>query len=142
MHGRIPWSAHFLGSEALQKIIHLCVVSVFALVGVLNLLDGVGYVRFPWMAPRVNYHGIGMTVLWGILLLGVALGVYRLSSRVRIIAIVIAVLSVSVYGAFVVVAPGVVPAALLLVWLLVLAWLFYQTVRAKFVAGKHDQKMA
>jgi hypothetical protein len=126
----------------LQKIIHSCVVSFFALVGVLNLLYGVGYVRRPWTTPQVKYYSGEMTVLEGILFLGVALGIFRFNSRVRIIAIIIAALSLSAYGAVTVVMPGVAPAVLSLVWLLVLVWLFYPTVRAKFVVGKHAQKMA
>jgi len=118
------------------------VVSFFALIGILNLLDGVGYVRRPWTVPHVKYYSGELTVLCGILLLGVAIGLFRFNAYVRIIAIIIAARCVATYGAVAVVMPGVVPAVLSLVWLLVLAWLFYPTVRERFVVGKHDQKMA
>jgi hypothetical protein len=127
---------------ALQKIIHLCVVSFFALVGVLNLLGGVGYVRRPWTAPQVKYYSGEMTVFWGILLLGVALGIFRHNSHVRILAIFLAAICVLTYGWGMVLAPGMEPVGWFLAWLFVLVWLLSGTTRMRFATGKAQAKSA
>ena len=125
----------------MQKVIHLCVVSVFALVGVLNVLDGVRYTLRPWTIP-VRYLRGDVVILEGVLLLAVAFGIYRYSSRVKILAIFLAAICVLTYGWSIVVAPGVEPAGWLLAWLFVLVWLLSGTTRMRFVTGKAQARSA
>jgi hypothetical protein len=127
---------------ALQKIVHLCVVSVFGLVGALNLWYRVGYVRRPWMAPPVRHYSGELTVVLGFLLFGVAYGIFRYNSRARILAIFLAAISVLAYGWSMVVAPGVEPVGWFLAWLLVSVWLLSARTRMRFVTGKAEAKSA
>ncbi len=123
----------------LRKVIHLCVVSIFALAGADNVRHGVGYIRRPWTIP-VRYHSGEVAVLEGLLFLAVAFGIFRFDSRARIVAIFIAGLFVLLGGAEMFVAPGIGPGGSLLVGLLVLVWLLFPTVRAQFVGGSGHQK--
>jgi hypothetical protein len=120
---------------------HIFVVSMFALAGVSALLDAMGSA---WHLRTVTgpYFHVELDILEGILFLGVAFGVFRFESRVRVFAIVLAGLNTLALGIVAMTAPGLLAGVWFLAWTLVLLWLFYPTVRAKFVVGKHDQKMA
>ncbi|HKM80094.1 MAG TPA: hypothetical protein VJY15_03935 [Candidatus Acidoferrum sp.] len=125
----------------LQKLAHVVVVLVFAVVGVSSLLAAAG---FAWHLRTIKgpYFQTEMDLLEGIALLVAAVGLYRHDVRVRKFAVVLAALYVLACGIGLVAVPGIVSGSWFLVWLLVLLWLLSATARAQFAAGKAEAKTA
>jgi len=120
---------------------HIFVASMFALAGVSALLDGLGSA---WHLRTVTgpYFHTELDILEGILFLGVAVGVFRFESRVRIFAIILAGLNTLALGFAMTTAPGLLAGVWFLAWLLVLVWLLSGTTRMRFVTGKAQAKSA
>jgi len=121
----------------LQKLFHIVVVLVFALDGVSSLLAAAG---FAWHLRTIKgpYFQSEMDLLEGIVLLLVAVGLYRHDARARKLAIVVAALYTLAFGMVLIAVPGVALGS----WLLVLLWLLSGTTRAQFIAGKAQAKTA
>lgn len=129
--------------KMLQKVLHLAVVSLFALVGAENLVHGFAYIRYPWTAPRVtiNYYPGETSILTGILFLLVAQGIFRSQTWARVTAIVIAGLCAAVMAVVLVKEPSVPAVLMIFVFSLILVWLLLPTVRMKFHIGKTVHKV-
>src|SRR5208337_1233365 len=121
----------------LQKLFHIVVVLVFALDGVSSLLAAAG---FAWHLRTIKgpYFQSEMDLLEGIVLLLVAVGLYRHDARARKLAIVVAALYTLAFGMVLIAVPGVALGS----WLLVLLWFLSGTTRAQFIAGKAQAKTA
>jgi hypothetical protein len=120
---------------------HIFVASMFVLAGVSALLDAIGSA---WHLRTVTgpYFHMELDILEGILFLGVAVGVFRFESRVRIFATVLAGLNTLALGIAVMTAPGILAGVWFLAWMLVLVWLLSSTARAQFHVGSGSQTTA
>jgi hypothetical protein len=125
----------------LRKIVHGFVALMFALAGVSAFLDVMGSA---WHLRTVTgaYFRTELDILEGILFLGVAVGIYRFESRVRIFATILAGLNTLALGIAMITAPGILAGVWFLVWLLVFGWLLSPTVRGQFHFSKVSKTTA
>jgi hypothetical protein len=125
----------------LRKLIHIVVVSIFALAGISSMLNSL---RFAWKLRAITgpYFRSELDLLQGIAFLLAAAGIYRFDPRVRIFALLLAGWTLFGVSAGLLIAPGPITILWFLVWLWVLAWLLSSPVRAQFVALKVESKTA
>ena len=123
----------------MQKLLHILVVSIFALAGISSLLNALG---FAWNLRTIAgpYFRSELSLIEGIAFLLAAAGIYRFDPRVRVFAMILAGLTLLAMSAGLLVAPGPVAILWSIVWLLVFAWLFSSSVRAQFVVAKVQSK--